>query len=109
MTCTYRPTDSTLWKNAMYGNAALTSPAAGPAYQGAVSVKITTYETIGDVVAGTPFSVLLEAPNVVITPYKINPSGDDVLSNDLQFTFVRPDAAVDPLVATVVNDLATVS
>lgn len=108
MTCSYRPSDSTLWKAAMYGSSALTSPAAGPAYQGSASVKITTYETIGDVVAGTPFSVLLEMPNVVITPFKINPSGDDVLSNDLEFTFVRPDAAVSPITATVINDLATV-
>lgn len=109
MTCSYRPVDSTLWKSAMYGSSALTSPAAGPAYQGAASVKITTYETIGDVIAGTPFSVLIEAPNVVITPYKISPSGDDVLSNDLEFTFVRPDAAVNPITVTVINDLAAVS
>jgi len=109
MTCSYRPSDSTLWKAAMYGSSALTSPAAGPAYQGAASIRITTYETIGDVVAGTPFSVLLEMPNVVITPYKINPSGDDILSNDLEFTLVRPDAAVSPLTVTVVNDLATIT
>lgn len=107
-TCSYRPSDSVLWKAAMYGSSVLTAPVAGPAYQGAASVKFTTYETIGDVVAGTPFSVLLEFPNVVITPYKLSPSGDDVLSSDLEFTIVRPDAAVSPVVITVVNDLATV-
>jgi hypothetical protein len=109
LTCSYRPTDSTLWKAAMYGSSALTAPVAGPAYQGAASIRFTTYETIGDVVAGTPFSVLLEFPNVVITPYKISPSGDDVLSNDLEFTIVRPDAAVSPVTITIVNDLATTS
>jgi Phage tail tube protein len=108
VTCSYRPSDSTLWKAAMYGSSALTSPVAGPAYQGAASVKFTTYETIGDVVAGTPFSVLFEFPNVVITPYKLSPSGDDVLSNDLEFTIIRPDAAVSPVTITVVDDLATV-
>lgn len=109
LTCSYRPVDSTLWKAAMYGGTGLTSPIAGPAYQGAASIKFTTYETIGDVVAGTPFSVLLEFPNVVITPYKISPSGDDVLSNDLEFTIIRPDAAVSPVTITIVDDLATVS
>lgn len=109
VTCSYRPDTSTLWKQAMYGGAALTAPVAGPAFQGAATIKFTTYETIGDVVAGTPFSVLLEMPNVVITPYKISPSGDDVLSNDLEFTLVRPDNAVSPLTVTVINDLATVS
>lgn len=108
MTCSYRPVDSTLWKAAMYGASALTSPIAGPAYQGAASVKFTTYETIGDVVSGTPFSVLIEFPNVVITPYKISPAGDDVLSNDIEFTMVRPDSQVSPITITIVNDLATV-
>ena len=109
VTCSYRPSDSTLWKAAMYGASALTAPVAGPAYQGAASIKFTTYETIGDVAAGTPFSVLLEFPNVVITPYKLGPSGDDVLSNDLEFTIIRPDAQVSPVTITIVNDLATVS
>jgi len=109
MTCGYRPADSTLWKAAMYGNTGLTSPIAGPAYRGAASIAFTTYETIGDVIAGTPFSVLIEMPDVVITPYKVNPSGDDVLSTDLEFTMVRPDAAVAPITITVVNDLAQVT
>lgn len=108
VTCSYRPSDSILWRAAMYGGTGLTAPVAGPAYRGAATIAIATYETIGDVVAGTPFSVLLEMPDVVITPYKISPSGDDVLSNDLEFTLVRPDPAVSPLTVTVVNDLATV-
>lgn len=109
MTCSYRPVDSTLWKAAMYGGTGLSAPIAGPAYRGAASVKFTTYETIGDVIAGTPFSVLIEMPDVVVTPYKISPSGDDVLSNDLEFTMVRPDAVVNPITITVVNDVAQVT
>lgn len=109
MGATFRPTDATLWKGAMYGDDALTSPQAGPAYEGAVQIVIETLETIGDEVGGTPYSITIDIPYAVIAPYKVTPSGDDVISNDLEITAIRPYAGAPILTATVVNNLATVS
>jgi hypothetical protein len=103
-----RPDDSNLWRAAMYGATGLTAPQAGPAYQGAVNVRITTFETIGDVVGGTPYSINLEIPNCAVAPFKVSPSGDDVISNDIELTPLRPNANVPIVTATVVNNLATV-
>lgn len=109
MTFTYRPDDDLLWRSAMYGDPTFTAPAAGPAYQGAFSVTITTFETIGAVVAGTPFSVVITVPHAVIAPFKITPSGDDVIQNDIEVTAIRPVLATPLTTVTVVNDLATIS
>ena len=104
-----RPDDSTLWKAAMYGATGLTAPQAGPAYQGAVNVRITTFETIGDVVGGTPYSINLEIPNCAVAPFMVTPSGDDVIASDIELTPLRPNSNVPIITATVVNNLATVS
>lgn len=109
MGLTYRPQDSALWKAAMYGDAAASAPQAGPAYSGQVSILIESFETIGDEVAGTPFSLLIEIPHAVIAPHKFSPSGDDVIQNDLELTLVRPDPLVPIMTVTITNDLATVS
>ena len=109
MGVSYRPADSTMWKAAMYGSTGISAPQAGPAYQGAVNINIKTFETIGDVVGGTPFSINLEIPNCAVTPFKISPSGDDVIANDIELTPMRPNANVPIVTATVVNNLATVS
>lgn len=106
---TYRPDDDALWRSAMYGSPTATAPQAGPAYRGAFSITVTTFETIGGVVAGTPFSLLIEIPYAAITPFKITPSGDDVIQNDIEVTALRPVAATPLVTVTVVDDLATVS
>ena len=109
MSCSYRPQDATMWKAAMYGDPDATSPQAGPAYHGPVSILIESFETIGDEVGGTPFSCLIEIPAAVVAPFKLSPSGDDVLQNDLEITAIQPDPLVPIMTVTITNDLATVS
>lgn len=104
---TYRPQDSSLMKSAMYGDSTYTFAKAGRAYRGPVKIVMTSFETIGNIVAGTPFSSTLELPNCVIAPFSFSPSGDDVIQNDLELTPIRPDSNESILTATVVNDLAT--
>lgn len=106
--CSYRPADSALWKSAMYGSSAVSIAGAGPAYSAPLRIVMTTYETIGDASTAVHFSLTLDFPKVVVAPYKINPSGDDVIQTDLEFTAIRPDSAVPIVTATVVTDLATV-
>jgi len=109
LTASYRPDDATLWKQAMWGGSSFTEAQAGAAYRGAVAITITTFETIGNEVAGVPFSVTINVPSAVISPFKVSPSGDDVLTNDIELTAIRPSAGTPLATFTVVNDLATVS
>lgn len=108
MSFTYRPDNDDLWTAAMYGDPAATAPLAGPAYQGAFSITMTAFETIGAVVAGTPFSVVIEVPFASITPFKITPSGDDVIQVDMEVTAIRPTTATPLVTATVIDNIATV-
>ena len=109
MTATYRPEDAVLWKQAMWGSSSATEAASGASFRGACTISISTFETIGNVVAGTPYSLNINVPVSVITPFKVNPQGDDVLSNDIELQAIRPAAGTPLATFTVVNDLATVS
>lgn len=109
MSMSYRPSDSSLWKGAMYGATNLSAPQAGPAYQGPVQIVVNSLETIGDVVGGTKYSLTIDIPYAAIAPFKASPSGDDILSTDLELTALRPWANAPIITATVVNNLATVS
>jgi hypothetical protein len=105
----YRPEDSDIWKQAMWGAANIDTPRGGPAYRGPLTISIETYETIGNEVAGTPYSLTIEVPEATLAPFKISPSGDDVIGTDIEITAVRPDADIPLCTATVVNDLADVN
>jgi hypothetical protein len=105
---TYRPQDADLWRGAMYGDPSYTTPQAGPAYEGPLQLRVSSIETIGDIVAGTPFSLTIDIPHAAVTPFKVNPSGDDVIQNDIEIVALRPDNLVPIVTATIVNDLATV-
>lgn len=105
----YRPADDTLWKAAMFGSSAVSVAGAGPGYQAPMRIIISSYETIGLVNGGTKFSVTIDIPNAILHPYKVNPSGDDVIQTDLEITAARPDSAIPIVTMTVVNDLATIS
>lgn len=109
MAFTYRPEDDALWRAAMYGSPTATSPLSGPAYQGAFSITFTTFETIGNVTAGTPYSMAINIPFASITPFKITPSGDDVIQNDIEVTAIRPTTASPLVTITVVDNLAQVT
>lgn len=105
----YRPDDALMWKGAMYGSTSATSPSAGPAYQGAVDITITSFETIGNVVGGTPFSINIAMPYCAVTPFKVSPSGDDVLTNDIELIPMRPNNGLPIATVTIVNNLSAVS
>lgn len=103
---TVRPDDIDMWKAATFGDVGETSPISGPAYQGSVTIQVDSFETIQG--ANTPYRLLMECPYAVMAPFKIEPSGDDVIQNDIEITAIRPDALVPILTTTVRNDLATV-
>lgn len=94
-----RPQDSALWRQAVYGGSALTAP-------GGLTVKsplVITCQTYEDIVGGTPStkgSIVITIPNVALEPYGLEPSGDDIIENDVSFRALRPNPATP--IATVV-------
>lgn len=103
--CTIRPENSSLWKEATYGGSGLTSPRAGVASYGSLSVVCTTYENVQG--ASTPYTVSLTVPTAAIAPFEMSPSGEDAIESDIEFTVLRDDPVVPAVTATIINGLAT--
>lgn len=84
-----RPQDSALWRRAVYGTPAATGP-GGLTTKDQMVITCTTYE---DIVGGTPLtksSLQLTMPKIILEPFSLEPSGDDVIENDISFRAVRP-------------------
>jgi hypothetical protein len=100
---TIRPQDSALWRQAVYGGPALTAP-GGTTLKQQLVITATTYEDLvgvtGPVAKG---SVSITIPQVALEPYALEPSGDDVIENDINWRAVRPVAAT-PLCTVVVKN-----
>ena len=107
MGCTVRPTDAALWKEATYGGSALTGPRAGRASYGTLQIVATSFEDIQGV--GTPYRLQVDVPTAAMAPFAIEPSGDDVIEHEVNFTILRDDPVAPIATFQVINDLATVS
>jgi hypothetical protein len=107
MGCTVRPDDAALWREATYGGSALTEPRAGQASLGTLSIVATTFEDIQG--ADTPFRLQVDVPYAAMAPFAVEPSGDDVIEHEVNFTLLRDDPLAPIATFTVVDDLATVS
>lgn len=99
-----RPNSSALWRQAVYGTPAAVGPGGLTTKQQLV-ITATTYE---DIVGGTPAtksSVAITIPKVVLEPFALEPSGDDVIENDISWRAVRPSAGT-PIATVVVKSAA---
>lgn len=96
---TIRPNDSAFWRQAVYGTAAATTPGGLTTKQQLV-ITATTYEDIGGSNPLVKSSLTVTIPRVALEPYGLDPSGDDVIENDISFRALRPVAAT--ALATVV-------
>lgn len=106
MGVTIRPADSALWRQATYGVSSATQ-AGGLTTKQQVVVNIATYEVIGTSVV--PFGLTITGPKAIIAPYAVEPSGDDVVENDLEIRLVRPSAGTPILTAVVKNGTLAVA
>lgn len=105
---TIRPQDSALWRSAVYGGSALTAP-GGLTSKNQLVITCSTYE---DIVAGIPAtksSIVLTLPKVALEPYALEPSGDDVIENDISWRAVRPVQATPICTVVVKSGKATVA
>jgi hypothetical protein len=103
-----RESSSALWRQAVYGTAASTTP-GGVTTKQALVITATSYE---DIPAGTPptkYSIAATIPKFSLSPYALSVSGDDVIEDDLDGQALRP--AVGTPIATIVTKtgLATVA
>jgi hypothetical protein len=101
-----RPEDSDLWRQATYGTTAATQ-AGGLTTKDEVVITMSTYEVIGTSVAN--YDLEITVPQAIIAPYSVEPSGDDVIENDLEIRAVRPSAATPILTAVVHNGVEAVA
>lgn len=105
---TVRPQDSAFWRQAVYGGSALTTPSGLTTKQQLV-ITCTTYE---DIIAGTPVtkgSITITIPKVALEPYGLEPSGDDVIENDISFRALRPVVGTPLCTVVVKNGKAAIS
>lgn len=100
---TIRPQDSTLWRQAVYGTTASTTP-GGITTKNQLIITMTTYEDLVGVTGPTAKgTITVTIPKVAFEPYALEPSGDDVIENDISWRALRPVAAT-PLCTVVVKN-----
>jgi len=105
---TIRPQDSAFWRQAVYGTPAATT-VGGLTTKQQLVITCTTYE---DIVGGTPAtkgSIAITIPKVALEPYGLEPSGDDVIENDISFRALRPVAGTALCTVVVKSARATIA
>jgi hypothetical protein len=106
MGVTIRPTDSSLWKTAMWGGPSATVP-GGTSFKDDVQIVITSYEDVTGATVGIKYVTTITIPTAIIAPFQVTPSGDDVIEHDIEIRAVNPTAG-NILTATVLNSYTTV-
>ena len=102
---TIRPQDSALWRQAVYGAPALTTVGGLTAKQ-ALVITASTYENITGTTKGK-FAITI--PKTALEPFALEPSGDDIIENDISWRAVRPDPATEVASFSVVNGVAQIA
>lgn len=105
---TIRPNDSAMWRRAVFGASAATTP-QGIVTKDQLVITASTYE---DIVGGTPStkgSIAFTIPNIAMEGFALEPSGDDIIEHDISFRALRPVAATPILTAVVKNGKAEIA
>lgn len=105
---TIRPENANLWKQATYGTAGA-SEVGGVTTKSPLVIDIASYENIPGSVPAVKYSCKFELPSVILTPFAYEPSGDDIIENDIEVQAVRPSLATPIITATVKTDKALVA
>lgn len=105
---TYRPEDSGLWRQATYGGSALTAP-GGTSTKQQMIIDCLTYEDIPASTPPTKYELTMTMPKVVLSPFALHPSGDDLIQSDVSFQAVRPALATPVITCVVKNDKTPVA
>lgn len=103
---TIREQDKTLWRQAVYGSSAATTP-GGTITKQNVLITAQTFSTITGSSPTISYSISILIPVAALEPYALKVSGDDVMDDDIVFDALRP-ALSSPLVKVKIVNLATV-
>jgi hypothetical protein len=98
-----RESSSALWRQATYGVPAATAP-GGVTTKNQLVITALTYEDIVSGIPATKNTLTITIPKFAITPYELDPSGDDVIESDISGQAVRP--AIATPIMTVVTKTA---
>lgn len=102
---TIRPENSAQWRQAVLGGPALTT-VGGLTTKQQLVITASTYEFItGSTVSKLTFTL----PKVALEPFGLEPSGDDIIENDVSWRALRPVAGTGICSAAVINGKATVA
>lgn len=105
---TIRPQDSSLWRRAVFGTPTATGP-GGTTTKDQMVITATTYEDISGGTPPTKSSLAFTIPKVALEPFGLEPSGDDVIENDVSWRALRPAAATPILTAVVKNGKTSIA
>lgn len=103
-----RESDSAFWRQATYGVSSATEPGGIPTKNQLV-VNAATYE---DIPAGTPattYSMNLTIPKFMLRPYSLDPSGDDIIENDVEGQALRPEPGTPLMTAVLTTGKAEIA
>lgn len=108
LTMRLRHTDRQMLRQALLGSPTATE-VGGLTTKSPLSVDIRSYEPIAGAGSATNHSLKIDFPSAMISPFALEPSGDDILENDVEFQTLRPNMAVPLLTATLTNGLAALA
>jgi hypothetical protein len=103
-----RESSSALWRQATYGVPSATQP-GGLTTKNQLVITCLTYEEIAGGTPTTPNTLSFTIPKFILSPYSLDPSGDDVIENDVEGQAVRPVNATPLMTAVVKTAKATVA
>lgn len=109
MTISLRDTDSTLFRQAVYGLSSAVV-AGGLTTKQQIVITMSTYEFIaGGTPSTTPQSISFTLPKVILKPFSFAPNGDDILDNDVDMEAVRPSNGTALMTAVGITGRATIA
>lgn len=104
-----RNSDSTQFRQAVYGLPAATA-AGGLTTKQQLVITVQTYEGIvGGTPANTPQSISFTFPKVIFKPFSFAPSGDETIDTDIDMQVVRPLNATPIMTAVAATGRATIA
>lgn len=101
---TLRPQSNAMFRQAMYGNSAATTPTGLPTVQQLV-ITCTTYEIITGATSQV-YTTTITIPEVELVPFKPAASGDDTIEHQIDFRAVKV-AAANIATVTCINGITT--
>lgn len=103
-----RESSSALWRQATYGVSSATEP-GGLTTKNQLVITCKTYEEIQGGTPTTPNTLTITIPKFILSPYSLDPSGDDVIENDVEGQALRPQTATPIMTAEIKSAKATIA